>query len=124
MSNAVDHYWFSLPSPSFCSITTLINISCLLLLSVVLRISNTSKRTKAMMCTVVCIYPHFLIINVTLIHLTIAQISYYSLALLIITVYTHCSVVAPSLIVIILGVTVNSLFVVSTVVPVVHTPYS
>ena len=76
------------------------------------------------MCTVVCIYPHFLIINVTLIHLTIAQISYYSLALLIITVYTHCSVVAPSLIVIILGVTVNSLFVVSTVVPVVHTPYS
>ena len=124
MSSAVDHYWFSLPSPSFCSITTLINISCLLLLSVVLRVSNTSKRTKAMMCTS-CVYlSSFLIINVTPIHLAIAQISYYSLTLLIITVYNHCSVVAPSLIVIILGVTVNSLFVVSTVVPVVHTPYS
>ena len=117
MSSAVDHYWFSLASPSFCSITTLINISCLLLLSVILRISNTSKSTKAMMCTVVCIYPHFLIINVTPIHLTIAQISYYSLTLLIITVCNHFSVIAPSLITIILRVAVKSQFVVSTVVP-------
>ena len=106
MSCAVDHYWFSLLSPSFCSITTLINISCLLLLSALLRISNTSKSTKAMTCTVVCIYPHFLIINVMLIHLTIAQISYYSLTLLIITKYNHFSVVAPSLITIILRVAV------------------